>query len=203
MSSTGSVTVWLGRLKAGDRAAVQQLWERYFRRLVGLARKKVQDLPRRASDEEDVALSAFDSFCRRAEQGCFPRLDDRQDLWEVLVVLTVRKAHDLREYEQREKRDWRRTVHEGDRAGGDSDTDDPLMARLIDREPEPAFAAAVAEQYRQLLDKLPDEELRTIARRKLEGHTNEEIAAQLDCSVATVERRLRMIRKCWGEELPE
>jgi hypothetical protein len=62
MSSSGSVTHWLQLLKAGDSAAAQPLWERYFRRLVGFARTKLQGLPRRAADEEDVALSAFHSL---------------------------------------------------------------------------------------------------------------------------------------------
>ena len=69
MASEGSVTSWLDQLKAGDTAAAQPLWEAYFRRLVALARGKLQGAPRRAADEEDVALSAFDSFCRGAEQG--------------------------------------------------------------------------------------------------------------------------------------
>ena len=63
MYPEASVTHWINQLKAGDPDAAQKLWERYFRRLVSLARKK-----RRAADEEDVALSAFDSFCRGAEQ---------------------------------------------------------------------------------------------------------------------------------------
>jgi DNA-directed RNA polymerase specialized sigma24 family protein len=201
MSVIGSVSVWLGRLKAGDRAAVQEIWERYFHRLVGLARKKLGNLPRTASDEEDVALSAFASFCRRAEQGCFPRLDDRHDLWQVLVLLTVRKAHNLKDYEGRDKRDWRRNVSENEHAGSAAEVEEPLLARLIGREPDPAFAAAVAEQYRDLLGKLPDAELRVIAQRKLEGFANEEIAAQLDYSLATVERRLQLIRKYWDKEL--
>ncbi len=75
-----AITVWLQRLQEGDEVAAQRLWEEYFRRLVGLARKRLVGLPRRAADEEDVALSAFDSFCRGAEQGRFPRLDDRDEL---------------------------------------------------------------------------------------------------------------------------
>ena len=71
----------------------QRLWERYFRRLVGLARRKLQDTPRRVADEEDVALSAFASFCRGAEAGCFPQLADRDNLWHLLVTLTERKVY--------------------------------------------------------------------------------------------------------------
>src|SRR6516165_4182356 len=100
----GSVTRWISALKQGDQAAASGLWESYFRRLVGLARARLRDAPRRIADEEDVALSAFDSFCRGAQAGRFPRLDDRNDLWQVLVVITVRKAIDLRKYEGRPSR---------------------------------------------------------------------------------------------------
>src|SRR5262249_11693198 len=103
-SSSGSVTHWIGLLKAGDAAAAQKLWESYFRRLVALARKKLQGLPRRAADEEDVALSAFQSFCCNAEQGRFPQLFDRDGLWQLLVVITTRKAAHLRRAEGRQKR---------------------------------------------------------------------------------------------------
>jgi hypothetical protein len=72
MSTSGSVTHWLGLLKAGDHAAAQPLWERYFGRLVGLARARLRGARGHAADEEDVALSAFASFCKGAEQGRFP-----------------------------------------------------------------------------------------------------------------------------------
>jgi hypothetical protein len=80
MSSGGSVTHWIGLLKAGDQQAAQPLWERYFQQLVALARQRLRNMPRRATDEEDVALSAFDSFCRDACRGRFPQLGDRDDL---------------------------------------------------------------------------------------------------------------------------
>src|SRR5947209_3964759 len=104
MASDGSVTRWLKQLQVGDPAAVQQLWERYFPRLVGLARKKLQDAPQRLADEEDVALSAFHSFCRNAEQERFPHLLDRDGLWRLLVVITARKAAHLLRAEGRQKR---------------------------------------------------------------------------------------------------
>jgi hypothetical protein len=95
---------WIDRLKAGDSAAAQRLWEGYFQRLVALARGRLQGLPRRAADEEDVALSAFASFCRGVERGRFPQLQDREDLWKLLVVLTARKAAHLHRDERQQKR---------------------------------------------------------------------------------------------------
>src|SRR3974390_2696829 len=92
MASPRSVTHWIEQLRAGAPIAAHPLWEGYFQRLIELARAKLQGLPRRAADEEDVALSAFASFCRGVECGRFPQLTDRDDLWRLLVTITARKA---------------------------------------------------------------------------------------------------------------
>jgi DNA-directed RNA polymerase specialized sigma24 family protein len=194
MSSPGSVTAWIAQLRAGDAAAAQPLWEGYYRRLVGLARQRLLGRPRAVADEEDVALSAFDSFCRGAEQGRFPRLADRGDLWQLLVLLTARKAARLVRDETREKRGGGRVVHASALADEDS-----RLAEFIGREPTPEFAVQVAEECRRLLDRLGDDELRAVALAKMEGYTSEEIAAQQGCVVRTIERRLRMIRDLWQE----
>ncbi len=200
MRADASVTWWIDRLKEGDPDAAQKLWERYFRRLVGLARKKLRAAPRRAADEEDVALSAFDSFCRGAEQDRFPQLHDRLDLWQLLVLITARKALDLAQHERRQKR------------GGGAVLDEAALPRLADSsaqegleqfeapEPTPAFAAQVAEECRRLLERLDTPELRSVALLKVEGYSNEEIAAQVGCGLRTVERRLRLIRNIWEQE---
>src|SRR5947209_3676484 len=95
MTSPGSVTHWIGQLKAGEAAAAQPLWEGYFQKMVQLARGKLQGLPRRAADEEDVALSAFDSFCRGAGAGRFPQLSDRDSLWPLPVERKLRMIRKL------------------------------------------------------------------------------------------------------------
>ncbi len=71
--SCHSVSHWLMQLKAGDPAAAQPLWERYFHRLVELARQRLTPASRRAADEEDAALSAFDSFFRARPEDDFHR----------------------------------------------------------------------------------------------------------------------------------
>ena len=201
MSSEGSVTNWIGQLRAGDAAAAQKLWERYFRRLVGLARKKLQDAPRCAADEEDVALSAFGSFCHRAARGQFPQLADRDDLWRLLVTVTSRKALHLRRDEQRPKRGGGDVLSLTDLAGSSS-ADNAVFEQVLDREPTPAYAALLAEESQRLLERLEDEQLRAIALYKLEGHTNEEIARKLGYERVTVQRKLRLIRQMWAEEAP-
>jgi len=201
MPSGGSVSRLIDGLVVGDAAAVQGLWERYFRRLVGLARKKLCATPRRAADEEDVALSAFDSFCRGAEQDRFPQLHDRLDLWQLLVLLTARKAFDLAQHERRQKRGGGAVIDEAGLpfAAGSSERDAPLD-KIEGLEPTPAFAAQVAEEWRRLLERLDSPELREVALRKVEGYSNEEIAARLGCGLRTVERRLGLIRSIWEQE---
>ncbi len=202
MASEGSVTHWLGQLQAGDSVAAQPLWERYFLKLVHLARGKLQGLPRRAADEEDVALSAFDSFCRAAEARRFPALADRDGLWRLLVVLTARKALHLIRDERREKRGGGHVLDEAALAAARPDDDDAGLDRVIGAEPTPEFAARVAEECRRLLDLLGEDELRMIAVARMEGYSTEEIAARLGCAPRTVERKLRRIRGLWSTECP-
>src|SRR5262245_12923403 len=174
MSSSGSITYWVERLKHGDHLAAQKLWEGYFQQLVRLARNKLQGMPRRASDEEDVALSAFHSFCQGAERGCFPKLADREELWQLLVVITARKALDLKQYERRQKR--------GGLAAAQTTApeDLPALEEIISREPTPEFAAQVAEECQALLNRLGDPALQSIALWKMEGYSTEQIAVRLN-----------------------
>src|SRR6516225_8034293 len=178
MFGDGSVTHWIGLLKAGDQQAAQPLWERYFQQLVTLARRKLKSLPRCAADEEDVALSAFDSFCRDAGRGRFPQLGDRDDLWRLLVTMTAQKSLDLVRREKAQKR-----------GAGWSVAGESELEEVLGREPTPEFAAAVAEECRRLLNRLGDEELRAVALWKMEGYKTQEIADRMGCVPRTVERR--------------
>jgi DNA-directed RNA polymerase specialized sigma24 family protein len=196
----GSVTHWIGYLKQGDNSAAQPLWERYFDRLVRLARGRLAGGRALAADEEDVALSAFDSFCRAAAAGRFPSLADRDDLWKILVVLTVRKAVNLRKRSRRKKRGGGLVLDENALAGTTLWLDEGLDATLSD-EPTPELATAVAEQCRLMLHVLDREDptatLRRVALWKLEGYTNKEIATKLGCAQRTVANRLELIRSLW------
>ena len=193
MSPDGEITHWLRRLKDGDPSAAQQLWQRYFARLVGLARQRLRGARRRAADAEDVALSAFDSFYRAAEAGRFPQLADRESLWRLLVTVTARKAAHLVRDEGRQKR-----------VGGAVAAADPevVLAEVLSREPSPAFAAEVAEECRRLLDRLGDQGLEAVALLRMEGYTVEEVARQLDCAPRTVKRKQALIRDIWEKETP-
>jgi DNA-directed RNA polymerase specialized sigma24 family protein len=195
MSSSGSVTHWIQLLQAGEDDAARAIWERYFKRLVGLARTKLGGAPRHIADEEDVALSVLDSFCRRLEDGHFPNLKDRDSLWKLLVVLTARKAMRLVQHERRLKRGGGKVLAEADMPVREAQR--ALLDDVVGHEPSPAFAAQVAEECGRLLELLGDDTLRSIACWKMEGDTNAEIAVKLGCVTHTVERKLRIIRERW------
>jgi DNA-directed RNA polymerase specialized sigma24 family protein len=193
-----SVSHWLDGLKGGDDADVQRLWDRYFDRLVRLARTRLAGQNRRSFDEEDVALSAFNSFCVGVGRGLFPRLADRNDLWRVLATITTRKVIASVRYQTRKKRGGGDVL--GASALGDvDDSTDANMTRLLSREPTPEAATQFAEEYNRLFERLGDPVLRTIARLKLEGWTSEEIASDLGTTRRTIDRKLVLIRAIWEE----
>jgi DNA-directed RNA polymerase specialized sigma24 family protein len=201
MATPGSVTLWITQLKAGEQAAAGPLWENYFRQLASRARHKLAGAPRRAADEEDVVQSAFASFCRAAEAGRFPRLEDRQDLWQLLVMITDRKACNLARRERRQRRGGGRVLDEA-ALGGEQESATAGLAGVPAEEPSPEFAALVAEEYRRLLALLGDDDLRRLALLKMQGFTVEEIAEQTGRVARTIKRRLRLIRQIWEQELP-
>src|SRR5262245_25895593 len=200
MSPGGSVTRWVTALKGGDAAAAQPLWERYHRQLVSLARNKLRTARRRAADEEDVVQNAFHSFFLGVARGRFPQLNDRDNLWRLLVVITARKALDQLAHEH-SQRQGGGTLQGETRIFPVSGPWDPTaIERVVGDEPTPEFAVQVAEEYQRLLDLLDDATLRQVAVWKMEGFTKDEIAQRLDCSRRTVARKLETIRIIWGGE---
>ena len=198
MSKPNSVTQWIEDLKQGDEDAAARLWHRYFDRMVHAARRKLGDQRLAVTNEEDVALSAFDSLCRGAAKGNFTRLKDRQDLWPLLLTITAQKSVDRIRWEHRKRRGSGKVLRESDL---------PEMHRvraidqLLSKEPTPEFLVLMDEPCARLLSLLRDDTLRDIVTRKLEGHTNERIAEFLGISVHAVGRKLRMIRQAWSLEL--
>ena len=184
---TESVTRLIRAAQCDRESAVGPLLAVYFERLVQLARKRLQDLPGMAAYDEDLALRSFYSVYRRLRDRERPlQLAGRDDLWRLLAARTISRAIDL----------IRR--HRPAEVPGAYDPE-----QLLSREPTPEEAASTADECRRLLDALEDPELRQVALWKVEGYTNEEIAARLDCVSRTVERKVRRIRLLWKHELQE
>jgi DNA-directed RNA polymerase specialized sigma24 family protein len=189
-------------LNAGDRAAAEPLWERYFTRLVGLARTRLlaSRRPRTAVDEEDVALSAFANFVDLAARGRFPKLDSRDDLWRLLVVITARKAGARsRSWMRREGRAG--VLDEQALFGVESDEERAGLGQVIGNEPTAEFAAQLTEEFERLIGALEERDrekhLAEIAVLRMEGFTAPEIAERINCARETVFRRIDLIKKIW------
>lgn len=200
VSNGESITQWLDGIKAGEGADIQRLWNRYFQRLVRLAGARLPGHCRRVFDEEDVAISAFQSFCDRAGQGQFPHMTGRDDVWRLLATLTVRKAALMIRHLTRQKRG-------GGRVLGESalPTKDPAVSGnrslvgIVSSEPPPDDAACYADAFEHLIKKLDNSTLRAIAIRKLEGYSVQEISTELGRSTRTIDRKLKLIRAIWEE----
>ena len=189
IENQGSVTHALENLKGGEHvdAAAQKLWEHAFNRLVRIARGMLRNSPRGVSDEEDTALSVFQSFCAGVAQGRFSDLGSRDNLWRVLYTIAWRKVSAQRAHERAMKRDAGRIV-------------EVEMDAIPDDDPPPELLATLLDELRLRFKILRDDGLRQIARLLLEGLTNQEIAERLDCHVRTVERKRDLIRRAWDKE---
>ncbi|MGF1583297.1 MAG: ECF-type sigma factor [Gemmataceae bacterium] len=195
MPNSQSTEELLELVRSGDEDAIAILWKQYFPKLVHRARRELAGRDWGVANEEDVALSAFKSFCQRAKKGNFPDLQKQDDLWRLLVTITARKATNLAKMEQRVKRGGPRRDHRKLASGCEAAHRE--LEQYATREPTPDMAVLILEQYQELLGSLGNQNLLKVAQWKIEGYTNQEIATKMGCVPRTVERRLQEIRALW------
>ena len=200
MEPDASVTRLIRLLQSEERTvrdmAASLIWQRYFRDLLDLARKNLDKRVRRRTDEEDVLQSMFQSFCARQGRGEFD-LADRDELWRLLVTITLRKARNAARDHHRDRRDIAREQTISAAADDDRSCPDWALELMDASAPSPTEAAVLSEALERRLSSLADPELRQIALARLEGFTNREIADRLDCTERSVERKLERIRSKW------
>ncbi len=197
--SQDSMTVWFAQLSQGNPDAAAKLWERFFDRLVAIARQQMATANRRVADEEDIAAGVMTALCRCATRGNLPSVQNRDDLWQQLLSWM---KHDVIDH----VRATRSAKRGSDRVRGGSVFDHDPNARpndaagfeqIADRAATPDMLVEMDEQLRILLDRLPEQILRQLAIGKMEGFTNEELAAKIGVSTRTVDRKLKLIRSYW------
>ena len=187
------VVDWISGLARGEEGAANNLWTEYFERVVRLAKSRISARQRRISDEEDVAISVFESLCEGMKVGRYPDLKSHDSLWRLLCVMTKRKVSRHVTHERRQKRGGGMVrgesvfVRRGDESGG-------FGLEQFGGDAANRFSLELADQAEWLFNVLGDDELRRITELKLQGHTNEEIAENLGVHVRTVKRRLSTIR---------
>lgn len=191
--SSGSITMFLHQMMAGDEAAVAVLWERFLPRLLALSRKTLSRGQERMADAEDAVQSAFASFWKGSTEGEFRDVNDRFDLWNILSTITVRKVRKQVRHEKAVKRGGGHVITESNLA---SHGDTPGSMDSVQGYTSTDLDLNCVE----LLAALNDEH-REIAVLRLFGYLNSEIAQLLDCSERSVERKVRQIRQQWQPEL--
>jgi RNA polymerase sigma factor (sigma-70 family) len=192
-----SVTNWVKGLKDGEADAARKLWERYFDKLVDQAEARIRNCPQGSLEAEDIAVSVFESLWRGANEGRFKDLQNRDELWWLLLALTKRKVASHIRKETALKRGGNSTQKSLTNAGESGYT----FEQLVSDDPTPEHLAILQEEYQKLLSILRDDKLREIAVLRLEGYTSQEISKQLEISIPTVTRKLRLIRAAWAREL--
>lgn len=185
MDSSSTITDWIHSVRQSDELAAQRLWDKYSRRLQNLARHWIQSTG--LYDEEDVALSAYNTLFQKLQSGHFTDVDNRDSFWALLAIIAARKANDYSKRDRTLKRGGLRTI-----GLNRSDALD-----LTSTEPAPEMDLLMAEECKSLLDQLQDADLKQVVLLRLEGYSNPEIADQLKYSQRSVQRMVKLIQEIW------
>jgi RNA polymerase sigma-70 factor, ECF subfamily len=183
-SQNPSFTDWMARLRAGDDEAATQVFNRFSARLIELARARLGGRMRQKMDPEDLLQSVFQSFFTRFAAGKMEGLQGWDNLWAMLVVITIRKCGRRIDYFHAGRRDVRREESVQPPSDGSEVNWDPSAV-----EPTPLEAAQLAEMVEQLLSSFEGRH-REILSLSLQGHSVPEISERVGCTERTVYRVL-------------
>lgn len=202
MKDSEQIARYFSEIHSGGTEGFDALCRAYYDKLAAIARHRFGNFPRRVTDEYAVANSVLQEFHDRARRREYVGVQDPAELLAILARLTRdRVVDEIRRYSA-EKRGGGKTRGHSIFApiGGEPVIRD--FDRFQSVEDTPSTKEIIVEEMQQLLRKLADPELRTILVLRYEGLTNQEIAEQLQVSVATVERKRRRIRECLADQYP-
>ena len=173
----------LRRFKKGESDAATAIYTRYARRLQALAAKQTGDDLKTRFDPEDVVQSVFRTFFRRAAAGLY-EVPPGEELWRLLLVLSLHKVRDLAAHHRAQKRDVSKTwaVDDADRYQNTVNPDDQLAYESL------------CQVVDELIQDLPESN-RQIIELRIEGFEIGEIATRTNRSKRTVERTLQHFRQ--------
>lgn len=193
---SAQITEWLRSFEQGDEVAAMKLWECYFQQVCNFALKRTRGNYEALVDPEDIAASVFESLWRGATEGRLGTVADRNELRMLLLSITKQKVVDGIRRETAKKRGGGKKV-----LSLSDSTGRQMLSVLPANQKTPSEEASFREEFQRLLDLLDDEQLIQIAVLKLQGHTNQEICEFAKVSIASVTRKLRLIKDKWIPEL--
>jgi len=172
----------LEAFRSGQMDASTRLYMKYADRLIGMtARKSSAELAAKV-DPEDIVQSVFRTFFRRVEKGQYD-VPEGEDIWKLLLVITLNKIRAVVAFNRAAKRDMRRTRSDA--------MVEEAVAKADDKD-EIALAT-----LRIVIDELLSDQLEVnqkIIRQRIEGYDILEIAQNVNRSKRTVERVLQEFR---------
>jgi DNA-directed RNA polymerase specialized sigma24 family protein len=197
----GSVERLIVQLKEGDDRALAPLGERYFERLVKVARGRlpVGSPGRVEGGSMDAALDALQSFHSRLRQGEYGWVTSRGDLWKLLVTMTRNKAINESRRASAERRHPHQGIVRGSEMVGDNGTGCSLED-VVTEVPTAEMAIELAERIERIHRALDDPELSRVFQLRLEGYSREEISEAIDRAVRSVTRKLEIVRQAVEQE---
>ncbi len=181
----------------GEQESVELLWRTYFARIKALILRRINNSPRLIGHEEDIAMSAFGSFVRRASDGQFPDLKDNNELWKLLKTFAIRKTNDHFKYHMAEKRGGK--VWTSQQSELENNADNAEFSVPVDASICPETPVDISDLFNHVLTILPDDFSRDVVLLKLQGASVVAIAEMLLCSTRTVQRKLKDIESLWVE----
>jgi RNA polymerase sigma-70 factor (ECF subfamily) len=187
----------VARWRQGDEQAAAELFRRYTGRLVALARSRLSDKLAQRCDPEDVVQSAYRSFFAQVREGRFD-FEHGGDLWNFLVAVTLHKLHK----QFRRNTALKRALEREQAPSADGGAED-LLDRAFSGEPSPLEAVALVDEVQRIMGTLAPLQRRMLELR-LQGYSQEEVAAQTGRSEITVRRFLKQLRQDlqrWREDV--
>lgn len=189
-------TELIDRWRSGDQDAANTLYRRYVERLSGIVTAQLSDRLRARTDADDVLQSACRSFFRRVQDGQF-QFDEDDDVWKLLVTISLNKLRSQVRRHTAAKRDAAQEIARRDPAL----PDDFHLEKLAET-PSPVEAFIFAEMIERVSDRL-DKRHAMLLKLRMEGYNQQEIAQELQTSDRSIRRMLNNIRQILSRELQD
>lgn len=191
----------IDKFKSGDKSAANQLIAKYYDRVVRAAQQRLKGVRVRATSEEDIAASVFESLWQRADENRFSDEDlgNTEELWKLLCTMVRFKARDHVRREKSLRRGG--NLVRGESLFANQDGDGRGLQDFAIDDQSIGELAGFREQHEILMERLGDDDLREVATMRLEGFKVKEISERFSKSDRWVKRKLALIREIWSNEV--
>jgi len=164
----------------GSESAAKALFDKHCEKLLRLAKRRIGQRMSSRFDPEDVVQSAFRTFFTRVKNDEFA-FEQEDDLFKLLVRLTVRKTLRRIQYHRADKRNPEAEM------GHQSDGSE-VFSKVASEEPTAEVEVALLDEFERFVGQLPQLD-RQVLELKVQGYSTVEIADRL----GTYDRKVRRI----------